>query len=37
VMSSSTYVEDVDLKAERYCPDCLDLLANPPESRANAV
>jgi len=33
VMSSSTYVEDVDLKQESYCLDCLDLLANPPESR----
>jgi len=37
VMSSSTYVEDVDLKAESYCRDCLDLLSNLPEDRANAV
>ena len=37
VMSSSTYVEDVDLKAERYCGDCLDLMSNLPETRANAV
>jgi archaemetzincin len=35
VMSSSTYVEDVDLKAERYCRDCLDLLAHSPEPRVN--
>jgi archaemetzincin len=37
VMSSSTYVEEVDLKAERYCPDCRDLLSNLPETRASAV
>ena len=37
VMSSSTYVEDVDLKAEGYCRDCLDLLSNLPETRATAV
>ncbi len=27
VMSSSTYVEDVDLKAESFCPSCRELLA----------
>ncbi len=26
VMSSSTYVEDVDLKGERYCAECTGLL-----------
>jgi len=28
VMSSSTYVEDVDLKGEAYCPSCTALLEN---------
>lgn len=37
VMSSSTYVEDVDLKAESYCPECLDFLANPPAPRVTTV
>ena len=37
VMSSSTYVENVDLKHEGYCLDCLDLLANPPGSQENVV
>ncbi len=27
VMSSSTYVEDVDLKSERFCPSCRALAA----------
>jgi archaemetzincin len=27
VMASSTYVEEIDLKDERFCPDCRDALA----------
>ena len=26
VMHAATYVEDVDLKAERFCPSCESLL-----------
>ncbi len=28
VMSSSTYVEEVDLKGDWYCPSCMDRLAS---------
>jgi archaemetzincin len=33
VMSSSTYVEDVDLKGEEYCAACSALLANSVSER----
>jgi archaemetzincin len=33
VMSSSTYVEDVDLKSERFCTDCTSLLPAGPVNR----
>ncbi|MEJ2483909.1 MAG: archemetzincin, partial [Gemmatimonadota bacterium] len=33
VMSSSTYVEDVDLKGEEYCAACHALLANSVSER----
>ena len=37
VMASSTYVENVDLKGDGFCPDCLDLLANPAEEHETGV
>ncbi len=37
VMASSTYVENVDLKRDGFCPDCLDLLANPPGMNETTV
>jgi len=36
VMSSSTYVEGVDLKQDGFCSDCLDLLTKLPGSREAA-
>ncbi|MGW8283405.1 MAG: archaemetzincin family Zn-dependent metalloprotease [Gemmatimonadota bacterium] len=37
VMSSSTYVEGVDLKQDGFCSDCLDLLTTLPGWREAAI
>ncbi len=37
VMSSSTYVEDVDLKQDGFCSDCQDLLAHQPDRSEAAI